>query len=313
MGNKDPIIPEEGTLIRDEVVADERTAIDRIQDGMTIAIGGFITTQHPMAILRGLAKRGAKGLTVIGSMSSALDVDLLVGAGCVRRLVSAYVGAESVAPIGMFFKQAAEKGEIEIWECDEIIVMALFHASAAGIPFFPVRGGLGTDLPKLNPELREFVDPVCGEKMLAVPSMKIDVAILHASQSDPFGNVQYVGNAFADELVHKAADFTITTVEKIVSPEETRRDPFKTKYAADMVVPAPFGAHPYSCQGSYVEDEKHLNEYVRASFMAAQGDDAEWKAYFTKYVATPRDHMDYLEAVGVRQLFSLNEFWTGSS
>ena len=55
---------------RRTVIADEETALDHIQDGMTIALGGFITAQHPMTLIRGLARRGVKDLTVIGSVSS---------------------------------------------------------------------------------------------------------------------------------------------------------------------------------------------------------------------------------------------------
>lgn len=293
---------------RKSVVVEESAALDAIKDGMTIALGGFITAQHAMGIIRGLARRQVKNLTVIGSLSASLDVDLLVGCGCIRRLISAYVGAEAAAPIGPFFKSAAEEGEIDIWECDEIIVLAMLHATAAGVPFFPVRGGLGTDLPRLNQDLKEFRDPIRNEPLLAVPAMPIDVAITHASCADRFGNVQYTGNAFADGLIHRAADTTVTTVEKIVSPEEIRRDPFKTVYTAQAVVRMPFGAHPYSCHGSYVEDHDHLTQYAAAAYMATRGDLTAWDKYRKQFIDTPKDHLAYLEQVGIRTLFSLNEF-----
>ncbi|MCP4627049.1 MAG: CoA transferase subunit A, partial [bacterium] len=264
---------------RKSVIVDEATALDTVTDGMTIAIGGLITSQHAMGLIRGLARRNIKNLTVIGGLSSSLEVDLLIGCGCVRRLVTAYVGAEAIAPIGPFFKKAAEDSTIQIWECDEIILTAVLHAAAAGIPFFPVRGGLGTDLPRLNPDLVPFRDPINNEPLLAVPAMNIDVAITHASIADSYGNVQYHGNSFADELIHKAAETTVTTVEKIVPPEYIRRDPFKTAYRADMVVRMPFGAHPFSCHGAYVEDEAHLNQYVNAAVMATKGDASDWKDY----------------------------------
>ncbi|MBU2550203.1 MAG: CoA transferase subunit A [Proteobacteria bacterium] len=293
---------------RRPLVIDEEAALDHIQSGMTIALGGFITAQHPMALIRGLVRRGVKDLTVIGSVSSALDVDLLVGCGCVRRLVTAYVGAEAAAPLGPFCKRAAEEASIDIWECDEIIVGAMLHATAQGLPFFPVRGGLGTDLPVLNPDLKEFRDPVRGEPMLAVPAMHIDVALTHASYADPYGNIQYEGNAFADELISKAADLTITSVEKTVSPEHIRRDPFKTRYKAHAVVRAPFGAHPYSCHGFYVEDDQHLGEYAAAAFLATKGDGAGWTAFRKRYLDEPGDHLAYLECIGLRRLLSLHEF-----
>jgi glutaconate CoA-transferase, subunit A len=293
---------------RKTVITDETTALDTITDGMTIALGGLITAQHAMGLIRGLARRNVKNLTVIGSISSSFEVDLLIGCGCVRRLATAYVGAESIAPLGPFFKKAAEDGTVDIWECDEIIMMAMLHATAAGIPFFPVRGGLGTDLPQLNPDLVPFKDPINNESLLAVPAMDIDVAITHASMADPYGNVQYYGNVFADGLIQRAAAKTITTVEKIVPPEFINRDPFKTAYTADMVVRMPFGAHPFSCHGAYTEDKGHLNQYVNAASMATKGNITDWKDYRSRYIDSPEDHFAYLDQIGVRSLFSLNEF-----
>jgi glutaconate CoA-transferase, subunit A len=127
---------------RKSVLLEQEAALDHIRDGMTIALGGFITAQHPMVMIRGMAKRGIRNLTVIGSLSASLEIDLLIGCGCVKRVAAAYIGAEGAVPIGPFFKKAAEAGSIDIWECDEIIMAAMLHASAAGIPFFPVRGGL---------------------------------------------------------------------------------------------------------------------------------------------------------------------------
>ncbi len=293
---------------RRSVILEENAALDFIKDGMTVALGGFITAQHAMSMIRGIARRGIRNLTLIGSLSASLEVDLLIGYGCVKRVVAAYVGAEGAVPIGPFFKKAAETGSIDIWECDEIIVAAMLHATAAGIPFFPVRGGLGTDLPELNPDLKPFSDPINGEPLLAVPAMNIDVALTHASCADEYGNVQYAGNSFADGLMQRAAGKTITTVEKIVAPEYIRRAPFKTAYTADHVVRAPFGAHPYSCHGAYVEDEAHLKAYAAAAYMSTRGEETAWKEYRNRYIDTPTDHLAYLEQVGLRTLFSLYEF-----
>jgi glutaconate CoA-transferase subunit A len=47
-------------------------ALAKVKDGMTIGIGGFINSSHPMLVVRGLIKRGVKNLTVCGSASSGL-------------------------------------------------------------------------------------------------------------------------------------------------------------------------------------------------------------------------------------------------
>ncbi|MBU2514148.1 hypothetical protein KJ966_22665 [bacterium] len=286
----------------------EEEALDLIKDDMTIAIGGFITSHHPMSILRGIAKRKIKNLMIIGSLSASFEVDILIGCGCVKKLAAAYVGAESVAPIGPFFKSAMENGKLELWECDEIILAAQLQASAFDLPFFPVRGGLGTDLPVLNPDLKEFTDPIKKEKLLAVPAKRIDIAITHASQADERGNVQYSGNSYLDVLMSRAADVTITSVEKIVPTEFIRKDPFKTAYRADYVLKAPFGSHPFSSHGFYREDEQFLGEYGLLAYAATKGEDSGWIEFKEKYIDKPREHFEYLEQVGIRRLFSLDEF-----
>ena len=74
-------------------------AVDLVEDGMTVAIGGFINSGHPMPIVRELIRRRRKDLTIIGPASSGLDLDMLVAGNCVRKLVSCYFGAEALAPI----------------------------------------------------------------------------------------------------------------------------------------------------------------------------------------------------------------------
>ena len=107
------------------------------------------------------------------------------------------------------------------------------------------RGGIGTDYAKLNPRLKEFDDPITGERLLAIPAIDIDVAIIHAGAADPYGNVQHVGTGFGDRSHHRAADKTIVTVDKVIPNEEVRANPYRTSIAGvDAVVRAPYGSHP---------------------------------------------------------------------
>ena len=66
---------------REEILISETDAANWIDDGMTIAIGGFITTGHPMAIVREIVRRGVRNLRVVGSVLASMEVDMLIGAG----------------------------------------------------------------------------------------------------------------------------------------------------------------------------------------------------------------------------------------
>lgn len=287
----------------DEVLA-------RVHDGMTIGIGGFINSSHPMLVVRGLIKRGVKNLTVVGAASSGLEIDLLIAAGCARKVVAPYVGGEMLASIGPAFRAAAERGRVEVFELDEAMYYAALRAAAQRVPFNPWRSGVGTSFPEVNPAIKVFKDPINGETLLAIPAINLDVAFLHAAVSDPYGNVQYVGHGYGDRAIYAAADQTFVQVEQIVSNEDIRKDPLRTAIpGADGVLRARFGAHPYSSPGYYTEDQEHIRHYVRAATAWAKSNDlGPLKAYLDEFVFGPQDHAEYLERIGIRRLLSLNEY-----
>ena len=288
---------------RSSHIIDEAEAASRITDGMTVAIG----SPTPMALVRQIIRRGLKDLTVV---DVGLSLDMLIAAGCVRKVVSYYAGGGFGVPVAPAFRRAAERGAIEVWECEEGILTSGLQAAAQGLPFLPWRGGVGTSLPEVNPDLKVFSDPIRGETLLAVPPIKPDVTLLHAAVSDAYGNVQHVGGpGWIDLFMQRAADHTIVQVEKIVANEDIRKDPWATTIAgADAIVRLPYGAHPFYSRGYYVQDNAHLKDYLEASTAAAKGDSAALDAYFARYCREPASHADYLEQIGIRRLLELHEY-----
>jgi glutaconate CoA-transferase subunit A len=289
-------------------IVDEIEAAARVRDGMTVIIGGHIMSSHPMAVIRQIIKQGTRNLTVIGAASAGLEVDLLIGAGCARKVITPYVGGEALAPIGPFYKAAVERGEIETWECDEGIYYTALRAAALRLPFLPTLAGLGTSLPEVNPDLKVFDDPLTGRPLIAVPPLRPDVALIHAAVADPYGNVQFVGSGMGDRAHHRAATATIVTVERVVPNEEIRKNPLATAvWNADAVVRAPYGSHPYQSPGFYLHDEEHLGEYLRAARAAVAGDRGPFTAYLDRYIVKPAGHAEYLQTVGFPRILSLYE------
>jgi glutaconate CoA-transferase subunit A len=297
------------TATRSSVLIGEEEALDLVEDGMTIAIGGFNTAAHPMLIVRGLIRRRRRGLRVIGGTIAGLELDLLLGAGVAEEVVTSSVTAEGLAAIGPFFRAAGETGSARIWEADEGILYAGLRAAGQGLPFAPWKAGVGTSLPELNPDLRVFTDPIGGEQLLAVPPLRPDVAFIHVARADRYGLGQHVGSGFGDRLLHRAAAKTVITTERLVANEEIRADPGATSIPyADAVVRAPWGAHPYSSPGHYLVDERHLGEYVAAAEAARKGERGAFEAYLERFVSGPPSHVEYLEAVGLRRLLELEEW-----
>ncbi|MEI6300134.1 MAG: CoA-transferase [Betaproteobacteria bacterium] len=291
---------------RKKVLMSEEEAIELIHDGETVIVGGFGTVNHPMPIIRGLIRRKIKNLTVIGAATAGLEIDMLIGAGCVKKVIAPYVGAELYAPIGHCYRRAAERGEIEVYETTEYLLYSQLDAAARGLGFLPWRGGVGTDLPKLNPDYVLFNDPINGEPYLAAPALHAHWAIIHVGQADVFGNGQHGGARFGDRLLSRAAERVILTAERIVPNSEIRKDPWATSIAyADAVVEAPYGCHPYASHGFYVEDEEAIRAYVKASISYRKDEMKEWNAYLAEWVTGPKSQMEYLEKVPAGRLAQL--------
>jgi glutaconate CoA-transferase subunit A len=288
---------------RRERIIDEVNAASWIADGMTVAIG----QPTPMALVRQIIRRRIKNLTIV---DAGFSLDLLVAAGSVRRAISYYAGGGFGNPVMPAFRRAAEGGEIEIWECEEGILCAGLQAAAQMLPFLPWRGGVGTSLPEVNRDLKVFNDPINGESLVAVPPIKPDVTILHAAAADAYGNVQHCGGpGWIDLFMHRAADRTLVQVERVISNEQLRADPWKTTIpAADAIVRAPFGAHPFYSRGFYLQDNDHLREYSSISSDFAAGRTQSMAAYLERYCRRPPTHADYLEEIGIKRLLSLHEY-----
>jgi glutaconate CoA-transferase subunit A len=264
-----------------------------IKDGDKVAIGGSWLGSHPMAIIREIIRAGIKNLTAITVVGS-IDIDLLVGAGALGRLMFSFVSMEAFG-LAPNFRRAIEKEGLPYDEITGLAVIIGLEAGGRNVPFLPYRGPFGSDLVKYRPEFyKEIKCPFTGEPLIAAAAIVPDVAIIHATRADRTGNVQIEGTSGSDVEMMRAAKKRIVSAEAIVSPDEIRRDPYKTKvpgFQVDMVIEAPLGAHPCSCAPDYVFDPWHIMRYMQA----ASNPDA-FKQYLGEYVMKPE--WEYLEAIG---------------
>ncbi|MCX5999612.1 MAG: CoA transferase subunit A [Chloroflexi bacterium] len=271
-----------------------------MKDGDSIAVGGAWLSSHPMAIIRQIIRSKIKNLSIMTILGS-VDIDLLVGAGCVDRLMFSFVSLEAFG-LPPNFRRPIEKGRLKYAEITGLAIILGFEAAGRGVPFLPYRGPFGSDCVKERPEFYKTIKcPFTGEEMMAVPAIKPDVAIIHAQRADPAGSIQIEGTGGSDLELAKAAKKVIVSVEEIVSPEVIRENPYKTKiprFYVDMVIEAPFGAHPTSSLPSYVTDPWHMIKYMEA---AATPD--TFKGYLDQFVMKSED--EYLEAVGGVRQFNL--------
>lgn len=291
---------------RNPVVVTAAEAVATIADGAVVGIGGFVTTNKPMALLRQLMRAGRRNLTLVATTGS-LEIDMFIATGQVGRLITPYVGAEAIAPIAPLFAAHANV-DVAVEEIDLGTLHYMLRCQAMGLPYLPLRGPVGTSLVDLNPRLKTIADPFGGPDLVAAPPLALDVALIHAYQSDPYGNVQHCGATFLDEIMARAARRVVVQVERLVTNEEIRKAPRETTLPAalvDQVVVAPYGAHPFASQNVNRLDAQHLQEFVQVCKAGVRGDRAGLDAYMQRYVTGTADQEEYLAAVGFSRIFSL--------
>lgn len=260
--------------------------VGKLRDGMTIGFGGWGPRRKPMALVREILRSNLKDLTVVAY--GGPEVGMLCAAGKVKRLIYGFVSLDFI-PIEPFFRKAREAGAFEATELDEGLLLLGLQAAGGKLPFLPSRVGLGSDVLAINPHLKTVKSPYDdGETLLAMPAIKLDVALIHVTRADRLGNTQTDGpDPFFDSLFARAADACYVTSEEVVDRIDLAySDKAKTnlfeRHLVKGVVEAPLGAHPTTAHDLYGWDAEHLKEYAA---LATQ--DGGWKTYFDKYVAGP--------------------------
>lgn len=276
-----------------------------VKDGERIAFGGFAIYQRPIAFVHELIRQKRQDLTVVGVVN-ANETDLLVGAGCVRRIETSYVGLEKFG-LARNFRRAAEAGAIDVVDYPELIAWDRFRASQENLPFWPCTFLGGSDIVTYNPEIVPFECPVTRKPMWAVPPASPDVVVVHAILGDEYGNVAFPARRLLPQSVDvthtRSCDRVIVTVERIVSTTEIKKHPELTEIPAfrtTHIVEVPYGAHPTSVLGVYRSDDDHFHAYAEAG--ASQ---TGFDAYLDEFVRGTRDHQEYLERIGLRRLIDL--------
>jgi glutaconate CoA-transferase subunit A len=265
-------------------------AVRLIKDGSSVALGGATLYRRPMAAAREIIRQGINGLTVISAYGGP-ETDMLIGAGAVSTVRCGYLGLE-IFGLAPNFRRAASDGRLKIIEEGEFTLLLGLRAALLNTTFIPARTLFwGSDLLKFRPDIKEFSCPVTGERLLAVPALRPDIAIIHVQKADRFGNAEIGGQLSLDVELAYAAKMTVLTAEKIVDQGERIRSgkPDIIQHVVDAVVKVPFGAHPSSCYPYYSLDVPHMLAYVESA-----KDSESFQRYVREYVLDVKTHEDYL-------------------
>jgi glutaconate CoA-transferase subunit A len=224
-----------------------------VNDGDSVALEGF-THLIPYAAGHELIRQGRKDLALI-RMTPDIIYDQMIGMGLAASLRFSWGGNPGVGSLHRL-RDAVENAwprPLKLDEHSHAAMASAYEAGASNLPFATLRGYIGVDLPKVNPNIRSIVCPYTGERLATVPAIRPDVAIIHALQADTLGNVLLGGIVGVQKEAALAAKRVIVTVEQIV-------DRFDTNKPGAVVLPAwtitavclvPGGAFPSYAQGYY--------------------------------------------------------------
>ncbi|HXV10917.1 MAG TPA: CoA-transferase [Burkholderiales bacterium] len=284
-----------------EKVMSLEAAAQLVKDGETVGIGGSTLSRTPMAMIWALIRAGRKRLTCARGITSS-EGDWMLASGACDHIITSWFSQGIVWGISKVMRHYVETGKARFDEWSHMSVGLRFKAGAMGVPFLPVRSMLGSDVLRLRPEPREFDCPFTGEKLLLVPALNPDVALIHVQRCDPYGNAQMDGLPFMDIDLAMAAGRVILTTERVVSNDQIRRAPDHTKipfFAVEAVVEVPFGCAPHECGGVYEPFYGHMDYYTSLVNKDPVGG---MKEYLDRYVYGPKSWIDYLDLLGLGSL-----------
>jgi glutaconate CoA-transferase, subunit A len=265
-----------------------------LRSGMTVGIGGWGSRRKPMALVRAILRSGLRDLEIVSY--GGPDVGLLIAGGHVRRVVCGFVSLDTIA-LEPHFRRARQQGTVGLTELDEGMLHWGLLAAAHRLPFLPIRAGLGSDVPRVNPELRTVRSPYAdGEELIAMPALRLHAALIHLNRADAAGNGQYLGpDPYFDDLFCLAAGRAYLSCERIVPTTSLLESGppqslLVNRAMVTGVVETPGGAHFTSCVPDYGRDEA-----FQARYAAAAADAGDWQRFGAEYLAG--DEAGYQQAV----------------
>ncbi len=271
--------------------------VGRIDDGMTVGIGGWGSRRKPMALVRAILRSDLKDLTIVSYAGP--DVGLLLQAGKASRVVFAFATLDSI-PLEPLFSRARQEATASFREWDEGMFQTGLRAAAQRLPFLPMRAGLGSAVLENDPTLRTVISPYDGpdgpEELVAVPALELDVALVHMNRADQFGNAQYLGpDPYFDDLFCMAAKEAYVSTEQIIDTAGMTVDAaiqtmLLNRTMVAGVVETPNGAHFTTCTPTYERDEAFQKAYATAAKTPE-----DWSVFEQRFLSG--SEQDYQDAV----------------
>ncbi|HMK65226.1 MAG TPA: CoA-transferase [Thermodesulfobacteriota bacterium] len=268
-----------------------------VNDGDTLIIGNY-TICIAFGLVNEVARQKKKGLTLC-SQSGHLCDEILTAAGCVDKLVTAYVMNAGTQEGEYPVSRGLKRGTLQVEDYTNFEYNARLVAGMHGFSFMPVLEGiLHTDVFRKRSFMGEnkfqvITCPFTGRETVLVPALNPDVCIVHVQRADRFGNAQYWGAMGSVQAAALASNRIIVSCEEIVEHDVIASSPHFTiipAFRVNAVVEMPWGAHPSPVVGYYNSDRAGMG-FLATGLMNQDGG----KAILDEWVYGCQDHYDYLK------------------
>ncbi|MGH9521782.1 MAG: CoA transferase subunit A [Terriglobales bacterium] len=273
-----------------------------VPSGASVCLGCQLEQMIPFAAGHEIIRQKKRGLTLIGPISDIL-FDQMIGAGCVERVIAAWVGNVMMGS-AYNFRRAVEQQGLQVTDMTNFTLSLALQAAAQGVPFLPTRSVLGSDIARDNEMFAEIQSPFNdADKLHAVKALAPDVTIVHVQRADRDGNSHCWANLGVMVEAVRAARNVIVTADEIVDPETIASDPNRTVipgFLVSAVVEAPLGAHPSPMQGCYNRDDRFFEDYHAQT--KTHEDFASWAEH---WIFDVRDRQEYAARLGEERVQSL--------
>jgi glutaconate CoA-transferase subunit A len=292
-----------------KVLTMQQAIADLVPDGSSVALGLQMEQMIPFAAGHEIIRQKKRNLRLIGPISDIL-FDQLIGAGCAKDVVAAWVGNVMMGS-AYNFRRATEQenrgvsGEkLTVFNMTNFSLALALQAGAMGVPFLPTRTAMGSDVPRGNHFFYQIISPFePKETLLAVRAIQPDVTIVHVQRADIQGNAHCWGNFGVMIEGVRAAKKVIVCAEEIVPEEMIASDPNRTVipgFLVSGVVYCPYGAHPSPVQGYYKRDDEFFQQYH-----AGTKTQADFDGWASRWINGVPDCAAYAKLLGEDRLREL--------
>jgi len=287
-------------------------------DGMTYCHGAaFPVGSDSVAFGKEMVKQGRKDLNVICHCGSS-QVNLLAAVGAVRRCEVGFSGLE-VYGFANGLNRAVTSGQTIIEDYSNGAMAFRFFGGAMNWPFVPATVNIcndqqccSGDSPDIYPatdKIPTITDPFTGQTLGAFRSLRPEVAAIHVTMADMYGNAIMLGSEWSRFEMSRAAEKVVLVADQIVDTDCMRQFPNLVRIIAevvDAVVYWPFCSWPQASCGLYDSDEEHMFMMNKAMKTAE-----ETEKYCQEWVHSYNTPQEYLDLIGRKKIEMITATETG--